>query len=76
MTAFPIKSHPFAQTHPDRLAVIATLLGMQPPPIETARVLELGCASGGNLLPMAEQFPQARFLGVVTTDRGWEPAAA
>ena len=32
----PYKSHPFAQTHPDRLAVISTPLGMQPPPIETA----------------------------------------
>lgn len=60
----PYKSHPFSQTHPDRLATIATLLGLQPPPVATARVLELGCASGGNLLPLAEQLPEGRFLGI------------
>lgn len=60
----PYKSHPFRQSHPDRLAVIATLHGMSPPAIERARVLELGCASGGNLLPMADQFPEATFLGI------------
>jgi methyltransferase-like protein/SAM-dependent methyltransferase len=27
-------------------------------------VLELGCASGGNLIPMAEVLPNARFVGV------------
>ena len=60
----PYKSHPFRQSHPDRLAVIATLHGMSPVPIERARVLELGCASGGNLVPMADQFPEATFLGL------------
>ena len=60
----PYKSHPFRQSHPDRLAVIATLHGMLPVPIERARVLELGCASGGNLMPMADQFPEASFLGL------------
>lgn len=48
----PYKSHPFRQSHPDRLAVIATLHGMSPIPIERARVLELGSASGGNLVPV------------------------
>jgi hypothetical protein len=43
----------FVQTHPDRLATCARLLGMDPAPVEHCRVLELGCASGGNLLPMA-----------------------
>ncbi len=51
-------------THPDRLAVIATLLGMEPPPVTRARALELGCASGGNLLPMADSLPEATFTGV------------
>ena len=60
----PYKSHPFRQSHPDRLAVIATLHGMLPTPIERARVLELGCASGGNLVPMADQFPEATFRGL------------
>ena len=58
------KGHPFRQSHPDRLAVIATLHCISPVPIERARVLELGCASGGNLAPMADQFPEATFLGL------------
>ncbi len=60
----PYESHPFSQTHPDRLAVVASLFGLRPPPVPRCRVLELGCASGGNLIPMAEQLPEARFVGV------------
>src|SRR5690606_35486513 len=32
--------------------------------IGNCRVLELGCASGGNLIPMAVELPEARFLGI------------
>lgn len=60
----PYESHPFAQTHPDRLATLARLMGLQPPPVARCRVLELGCAAGGNLLPMAVALPQAQFVGV------------
>jgi methyltransferase-like protein/SAM-dependent methyltransferase len=54
----------FTQTHPDRLATLATLRGMDPPNVEHCRVLELGCASGGNLVPMAQGLPQSEFVGV------------
>jgi len=60
----PYASHPFAQTHPHRLATLAWLMGLQPPPVARCRVLELGCAAGGNLLPMAVALPQAQFVGV------------
>ena len=60
--AYP--GHPFAQTHPDRLATIARLLGLQPPPIERCRVLELACGDGGNLIPMALTLPEAHFAGI------------
>ncbi len=60
----PYPSYSFPQTHPDRLAVIATLLGLQPPPVEHCRVLELGCAAGSNLIPMAEELPQSTFVGI------------
>src|SRR5438477_2820132 len=60
----PYQSDPFPQTHPDTLATIATLFGLSPPPVETCRVLELGCASGGNLIPMAIELPEAQFVGV------------
>ncbi len=65
----PYPSHPFTQSHPDRLAVIATLLGLKPPRVEYCRVLELGCASGGNLIPMAEALPESTFAGIDLSDR-------
>ena len=60
----PYASLPFAQTHPDRLAALAVLFGVEPPPLERCRVLELGCASGGNLIPMALTLPEAQFVGI------------
>ena len=60
----PYESHPYPQTHPSRLFTIATLFGLSPPPVENARVLELGCAAGGNIIPMAEAFPNATFVGI------------
>jgi len=59
----PYDSYSFPLTHPERLATIATLFGMQPAPATTARVLELGCAAGGNLIPMALSMPGATFTG-------------
>jgi methyltransferase-like protein/SAM-dependent methyltransferase len=60
----PYPSFAYPSTHPDRLATVATLFGLRPPALEKAKVLEIGCASGGNLIPMAEQFPQAMFVGI------------
>jgi len=54
----------FAQTHPDRLATLTMLLGLKPADITNCRVLELGCASGGNLIPMAYGLPDSKFIGV------------
>src|SRR5437762_7081549 len=65
----PYEGHAYAQTHPSRLAVVATLFGLDPPPVETCRVLELGCASGGNLIPMAEGLPGATFAGIDLSTR-------
>lgn len=60
----PYPGHPFAQTHPDRLATLGMLFGLEPPPPERCRVLELGCGDAGNLVPMALALPGARFVGV------------
>ena len=54
----------YRQTHPDRLATLATLLGMQPAPVDHCRVLELGCSSGANLIPMAWGLPGSEFVGI------------
>ena len=41
----PYPRHAYGFTHPDRLATLATLHGLEPPPIERARILEVGCAA-------------------------------
>ncbi|MCB2079770.1 MAG: class I SAM-dependent methyltransferase [Novosphingobium sp.] len=62
--ALPYVSRPFAETHPARLSAIARLFGLVAPAVGNARVLELGCAAGGNLIPMAAHHPEATFVGV------------
>ena len=57
-------SKPSSERHPDRLSVIATLQGLNPKPLSSATVLEIGCSTGDNLLPLASQFPSARFVGI------------
>lgn len=65
----PYLGKPFAATHPDGLAVVATLLGMQPASVKNCRVLELGCADGGNLIPLAVAYPESRFVGIDLSPR-------
>ena len=60
----PYESYPIAGTHPDRLWTLAHLPGLEAPPLETCRILELGCAAGGNILPMAIELPRAQLVGV------------
>jgi len=62
--AVPYESKPLQPTHPDHLAVVARLAGLAPPDPTTCRVLEIGCATGGNLMPMALGLPGATFVGV------------
>jgi trans-aconitate methyltransferase len=57
-------SHPFVKTHPDRLSTVASLFRMRTAPVDDCRVLEIGCASGGNILPMADALPGSRFVGI------------
>jgi len=65
----PYPSLSYTQSHPDRLATVATLLGLDPPPVARCRVLELGCASGGNLLPMAYGLSDSEFVGIDVSAR-------
>jgi SAM-dependent methyltransferase len=60
----PYVNKPYAKTHPDHLAVLGRLHGMNPPAVETARVLDLGASEGGNVIPMAIELPQAQFTGI------------
>ena len=60
----PYVSDPVHGTHPDTLASMATLFGLNPPPFETGRILELGCGTGGNLITIADSLPQSRCIGI------------
>ncbi len=67
MTAYDEVLYPnyiYPQSHPDRLATVATLMGMRPAPVEASRVLELACGDGSNMLPLALDFPASEFVGV------------
>jgi methyltransferase-like protein/SAM-dependent methyltransferase len=67
--AIPYISHPYPHSHPERLAAIARLLSLHPPAVERCRVLELGCAAGNNLIPVAAAYPGSSFLGVDLSER-------
>lgn len=61
------------ESHPNRLAAIAYLRGLNPAPLGRCRVLELGCNFGINLAAMAAEFPDGEFVGV---DLAANPIAA
>jgi methyltransferase-like protein/SAM-dependent methyltransferase len=65
----PYSVSAFPQTRPDLLATIATLFGMTPRDPDRCRVLELGCASGGNVIPMAIASPNSQFVGIDLSSR-------
>ena len=60
----PYESYPYALTNPCHLRTIAILFGVNAATVKTARILELGCAAGGNLIPHAILYPKAHLVGV------------
>lgn len=74
--AIPYQSNPFRETHPERLAAMAKLFGLDAPDPENCRVLEMGCSTGGNLIVMAQDHPRSRYVGVDASSRqisdGWK----
>lgn len=72
---YPALSHP--ETHPGVLAATARCAGVVSPALpESCRLLELGCASGHNLLPLAARFPESTFHGVDFSDSAIHAAQA
>ena len=61
---FSYESIAFQDTHPRHLAALGRLFELPAAAPGNCRVLELGCATGGNLIPMAWYQPQASFLGI------------
>jgi len=60
----PYVSAPLIRFQPGRLAANALWFGLAAPDAARSRVLEIGCASGGHILPLAAQNAQSFFLGV------------
>jgi len=60
----PYNSLSFPQSAPGQLAAVAYLFGLETAEVSSARVLEIGCATGGNLIPMAAAHPRARVVGL------------
>jgi len=60
----PYRSLPYPLTRPAHVAAIGRTLGLALPAVTTARTLEIGCAGGGNIIPLAAAFPDARFVGI------------
>jgi SAM-dependent methyltransferase len=60
----PYDSLPLPETQPDFLAAVAKLHGFDAPDPRRARILELGCAQGGNLIPLARRWPESDCVGV------------
>jgi len=67
--AVPYEDCPLIQTRPDGLGLIARLFGINSAPPDQCRVLELGCASGGNLIPLAYYWPGSEFIGVELSEK-------
>ena len=60
----PYPGHVHTHSHPNRIAAIARLFGIDAPPVSTARVLEIGCGDGGNLISIAYTLPRSQCVGV------------
>lgn len=67
--AVPYEDCPLIQTRPDNLGLIARLFGIESAAPDNCRVLELGCASGGNLIPMAYYWPGSHFIGIELSEK-------
>ena len=61
---YPYPGSAFWFTHPDHLAVLAEIHGIAAPHPRAARVLELGCGDGANIVSIAASLPGAECVGV------------
>ncbi|HEX4763822.1 MAG TPA: methyltransferase regulatory domain-containing protein [Usitatibacter sp.] len=66
MTAYdevPYAGRPYADAHPERMATMAALHGIEAAPVGSSRTLEIACGDGANLVPMAAELPGSTFFG-------------
>lgn len=62
--AVPYPNMTHHATNPLRTAALAHLLGMEPTPPDRCRVLDIGCATGANIMGMATVNPRSEYVGV------------
>jgi SAM-dependent methyltransferase len=55
---------PRNQSHPAYISALAMIAGLELPPVERWRVLEIGCGDGSNIIPLGFDYPEGRFVGV------------
>ncbi len=60
----PYASHPYVKTHPESLYTTGRLFGLSPKEAKYSRVLEMGCAAGGNIIPMGFNYPDIEIVGI------------
>lgn len=60
----PYQSNAYINSSIDRMYTIARTYGIKAKDPKNARVLELGCAAGGNIIGQAIKHPNAHFIGV------------
>lgn len=74
--AVPYGGGAIAGTRPDYIAAAARLRGLTTPDVNRCRVLDIGCATGGNLLSMAITSPESTFVGIDLSPRQIDSARA
>ena len=65
-------SHPLSD--PAVTVVAARMAGLDVPHPRRARILEIGCCSGHNLIPLAQRWPESRFTGIDLAARSIDEA--
>ena len=65
----PYVSSPLVRFQPGRMAANARWFGLTAPDALRTRMLEIGCASGGHILPLALANPDAKYLGIDLSPR-------
>lgn len=64
---YPPMSHPLSD--PAMSAVAARIGGLEVEHPRSARILEIGCCSGHNLIPLAMRWPASEFVGIDLAER-------
>ena len=57
-------SRSFESTRPENLYLLSALFGFSAVDYHKASVLELGCGSGSNIIPLADSYPDCNFVGI------------